>query len=105
MMTNSACQFIGPLTFEGLTGSPLTSILFPLRWPTGPVNGQMCCVAPLMQTPANQWACDDMLTTTLLHSTRCSTYSCTRNEYQHVEPSHDSSQSGQVSGLTKCHNR
>ena len=71
MMTNSACQFIGPLTFEGLTGSPPHINTFSTamahielgKW------ADVCCVAPLSANTLAKLAnglCDDMLTTTLL---------------------------------------
>ena len=71
IMTKNACQFIGPITFEGLTGKAPHIDTFQSamahidlgKW------ADICCVAPLSANSMGKMAnglCDDMLSTTLL---------------------------------------
>ena len=71
MMTNGACQFIGPLSFEGLTGKAphvdtFSSAMAHIelgKW------ADVCCIAPLSAHTLAKLAnglCDDMLSTTIL---------------------------------------
>ena len=71
MMTKSATAFVGPLTFEGLTGKPPHISTFSAamahielgKW------ADVCCIAPLSANTLAKLAngiCDDMLSTTVL---------------------------------------
>lgn len=77
-MTNCACQFIGPTTFEALTGHPVLVDLFERQnYPLGPHieladRGHLLCVAPATANflaKAAQGIADDLLSTLYLSFT------------------------------------
>jgi phosphopantothenoylcysteine decarboxylase len=74
VMTRAACQFVGPTTFQTLSGRHVTTELFDTRFPLGAhielaQNRQILCVAPTsadVLAKAAHGLADDLLSTLLL---------------------------------------
>lgn len=112
VMTQNACRFVAPLTFETLSGHPVAVDTFdrPQTWEVEHIalakRADLFMIAPATADIIGKMACgiaDDMLSTTVMRLVRRSDCAC--DEYRHVGKRRCAAECENVAGKRRgiCH--